>query len=57
VFHPYKYIKFCFNGPSVLDFFEKKKNLFIFVVFVLDFSKIHFVKIIIFSLKMKSYFK
>jgi len=38
------------RSPFVLNFFEKKKNLskknhfFIFVVFVLDFLKIHFVK-------------
>jgi len=42
---------FPHQGPFVLDFFKKKNlffiwknHFFIFVVFVLDFLKIHFVK-------------
>jgi len=52
--------KICKRGVRVFwIFFLTKISLFIFifVVFVLDLKKIHFAKKIIFSLKMKIYFK
>ena len=44
-------------SPFVLDFLFKKNHFFIFLVFVLDFKKVHFVKKIIFCFKIKSYYK